>query len=145
MTAADRFSFAFDSRYVLPARLAGVQPDRAFVEVTDDVVRARFGPWTVETERSNVASAVVSGPYSVPKTIGPAHLSFRDRGLTFATNSRAGVCLSFREPVRGMDPFGLLRHPGLTVTVEDPQGLAQLLDPIGTGARDRQAGHEFRS
>ena len=139
MTKADRFSFEFDTRYALPARLVGVRPESSFVEVTDDVVRARFGPWTVETERSNVVSAEVSGPYSVPKTIGPAHLSLSDWGLTFATNPRAGVCLSFREPVRGMDPFGLLRHPGLTVTVEDPQALASLLDPIGTQRRDRQA------
>jgi len=139
MTARDRFPFAFDSRYALPARLLGVRPDTTFVEVTDDVVRARFGPWTVETPRSNVTSAEVSGPYSVPKTIGPAHLSFSDRGLTFATNPSAGVCLTFRDPVRGIDPLGLIRHPGLTVTVEDPEALAHLLDPIGTERRERQS------
>ena len=46
-------------------------------------------------------AARVTGPYSVPKTLGPAHLSFRDRGLTFATTSRQGVCVEFHRPVPG--------------------------------------------
>jgi hypothetical protein len=29
-----------------------------------------------------------------------------------------------REPVRGIDPFGAVPHPGLTVTVEDREGFA---------------------
>lgn len=139
MTSTDRFSFAFDSRYAVPARLLGVRPDSAWVEVTDERITARFGPWKVETERSNVAEVSTSGPYSIPKTIGPAHLSFRDRGLTFATNPHAGACLQFREPVRGIDPLGLIRHPGLTVTVEHPDALAMLLDPIGMARRGREA------
>ena len=58
---------------------------------------------------------------------GPAHLSFADRGLTFATNDVAGVCFTFREPVTGIDPLGTVRHPGLTVTVAAPQDLAALV------------------
>jgi len=37
------------------------------------------------------------------------------------------VCLEFHEPVTGIDPLGLIRHPGLTVTVADPEGLAAAL------------------
>lgn len=88
---------------------------------------ARFGPWVVRTPLTNVVDATVSGPYATAKTIGPAHLSFSDQGLTFATNGDRGVCLSFEQPVAGMDPLGLLRHPGLTVTVADPEALVDAL------------------
>jgi hypothetical protein len=67
---------------------------------------------------------VHTGPYSLIKTIGPAHLSFADRGLTFATNSERGLCIRFATPVRGLDPLGLVRHPAVTVTVADCDGLA---------------------
>jgi hypothetical protein len=84
---------------------------------------------------------VVTGPYAIPKVIGPPHLSFGDRGLTFASNPDAGTCVRFHQPVAGIDPFGLLRHPGLTVTVEDPEALAGLLD-TNTAALDAVAGDE---
>ena len=71
----------------------------------------------------------MTGPYSVPKTLGPAHLSFRDRGLTFATTSRQGVCVEFHRPVTGIDPLGLIHHPGLTVTVAEPEALVDELEP----------------
>jgi hypothetical protein len=122
------FPFAVDPRFNLPARLAAVDPGAAEVRVDDDGLVAVFGRWRVETPLANVAGATVTGPYSVPKVIGPAHLSLRDRGLTFATNARAGVCIRFVTPVRGIDPFGIVRHPALTVTVEDTGALAELLD-----------------
>ena len=37
------------------------------------------------------------------------------------------VCLRLREPVPGIEPTGLLRHPGVTVTVADPDELVRLL------------------
>ncbi|MCU1496134.1 MAG: hypothetical protein JWM47_87 [Acidimicrobiales bacterium] len=122
-----RFDFAFDGLYRLPARLFGVHEDNAWVEIGGDSFEARFGRWRVRTPLGNVTGVEVSGPYALPKTVGPPHLSFADRGLTFATNGQRGVCVSFREPVRGMDPLGLIRHPGLTVTVADPDGLVEAL------------------
>jgi hypothetical protein len=122
------FPFAVDPRFRLPARLAAVDPGAATVQVDDERLTAVFGRWRVETPLANVAGAAVTGPYSLPKVIGPAHLSMRDRGLTFATNARAGVCIRFVTPVRGIDPFGLVRHPALTVTVADTGALAELLD-----------------
>ena len=56
---------------------------------------------------------------------GPAHLSFADRGVTFATTTRKGVCFTLREPVPGIAPFGLLPHPGVTVTVAEPERLLE--------------------
>ena len=118
-----RIPFAFDLPHELAARAFGVNRRNAYVELDDERFFARLGPWTVDTDRANIRGAGVTGPYSFLKTAGPAHLSMVDRGLTFATNGRSGVCLEFRVPVRGMDPLGVLRHPGLTVTVQDPDAL----------------------
>lgn len=142
------FDFAIDGTYRWPAKVFGVHDGSAWVEVDADTLEARFGPWRVRTPLTNVTGVEVSGPYGTAKTIGPAHLSLADRGLTFATNGDRGVCISFRQPVTGMDPFGLLRHPGLTVTVADPDGLVAALR--GTGAarsdleeqRDEQAAED---
>jgi hypothetical protein len=66
------------------------------------------------------------------KVFGPPHLSIADRGLTFATNARRGVCIRFHHPVAGIEPLGVVRHPGLTVTVDDPEGLVDALSqPAG--------------
>jgi hypothetical protein len=123
-----RFEFRFAGPYRVAAAAFGVTPRRAYVDVDSDRLSARFGPWVVETERSNVAATEVTGPYGVLKTIGPARLSLKDRGPTFATNSEVGLCIRFREPVPGMDPLGRIRHPALTVTVEDVEGLAAALE-----------------
>ena len=125
--ARRRFSFAFDPAFRPIDLLLGVTPRRAFVEVDGERLVARFGRWRVETPRSNVAAAEVSGPYSLVKVMGPPRLSLADRGLTFATNAARGVCVRFREPVKGIDPLGVIRHPGLTVTVDDPDGLVEAL------------------
>lgn len=122
-----RFNFAFDPRMAAAALPFGITPLTARVEVADGELHARFGPWSVHTSVDNVASAEVTGPYSWPKVIGPPHLSLRDRGVTFATNTRRGVCIRFREPVSALVPGGLLKHPGLTVTVDRPEELVAAL------------------
>lgn len=124
------FPFRFDPRYRLAALPFGVTPGRASVTVGNGSLRARFGPWTVATPLTNVAGAEVTGPYGLAKTVGPAHLSFVDRGLTFATNGERGLCIRFREPVRGMDALGVLRHPALTVTVADVDGFRELIEAL---------------
>jgi hypothetical protein len=135
-----QYRFAFTPPFQWVARVFGVDPGSAGVTLEHDRFVAQFGPWRVETPLSNLAGAEVTGPYQWPKVIGPAHLSLRDRGLTFATNDRQGVCIRFREPVRGIDPLGLLRHPALTVTVADPASLAEVVAHAaslnGTAERD---------
>lgn len=105
------------------ARAFAPNPLHSYVEITDEYLTARFGPWRVHTPLSNVAEASISGPYALIKIAGPPRLSLVDRGLTFATNAQVGVCLRFRDPVSGIEPTGRFRHPGLTVTVDDPEGL----------------------
>jgi hypothetical protein len=123
-----RFPFRFHPAFTVPAALLGVTPSNSEVVIHDDELVARFGRWSVRTPLGNITSATVTGPYSWPKVIGPAHVSLADRGLTFASNPDEGVCIRFERPVRGAEPLGLLRHPALTVTVEDTAALAELLD-----------------
>ncbi|MGN6414693.1 hypothetical protein [Flexivirga sp.] len=121
------FEFDFEPRYRWAARPFGIV-GHSYIELTGEEFVARFGPWCVRTPRANIASCALSGPYGFVKTAGPAHLSLADRGLTFATNSRQGLCVEFSTPVRGIDPLGLIRHPNLTVTPADPAGLARTLE-----------------
>jgi hypothetical protein len=122
-----RFEFAFAPSYLRLSRVFLITPERAWVDVDDETFEARFGLYRVRTPRSNVAGAEVTGPYAFWKTAGPARYAITDRGLTFATNGDRGVLIRFAEPVRGLDPLGVLRHPELTVTVADFDGLAALL------------------
>ena len=123
-----RFAFRFDPAYRVPALLFGVLPSTAWVEVDDEELRARFGPWSLRTPRANVASASETGGFGFLKTAGPAHLSFTDRGVTFATNGDRATCVLFHEPVKAIDPSGLIRHPGATFTVADPPALIAALE-----------------
>jgi hypothetical protein len=129
MTGADRFAFRFADSYRRPARLFGITPETAWVDVGADSMDARFGPWRVRTPLANISRVAVTGPYAFLKTAGPARLAITDRGLTFATNGERGVLISFHSPVRGLDPLGVLRHPELTVTVADIDGFVERLRP----------------
>jgi hypothetical protein len=125
-----RFEFRFTRPYRLAALPFGITPRTTHVEVTDGSggeLRVRFGPWSLRTPLSNVVSAQRTGPFAFPKTAGPPHLSFSDRGVSFATNGEDGVCVLLGEPVAGIDPTGRIKHPGVTMTVRDVDGLLSLL------------------
>jgi hypothetical protein len=121
-----RFEFAFSRPLSWPLALLGVTPWTAHVDVTDDEFAVRFGPWSLVTPLSNVEGAEVTGPYLPFKVIGP-HISLADRGATFGTTWRQGVCVRFRRAVPGALPGGLLTHPAVTVTVADADRLAAVL------------------
>jgi len=129
-----QFDFAFDPAHQAASLPFGVTPATSFIRVDETDLWVRFGLWSVRTSLANVIGYECSGPYSFAKTAGPARLSFADKGLTFATNHRAGVCLSFAEPIRGIDPLGLIRHPGLTVTPADRDGFVAALQDAGIPA-----------
>ena len=127
-----RFPFRFDSAYRRLARLFGVTPEHAWVDLGEEELEARYGPWRVRTPVRNIAAADGTGPYAFLKTAGPARLAITDRGLTFASNGDRGVCITFHSPVPGIDPFGRIRHPELTVTVLDVDGLVEALARLDT-------------
>jgi hypothetical protein len=122
-----RFPFAFDPLVAPAAAMFGATPLSAWVDVDGDTLTIRFGLWSLRTSLRNVAGAERTGPYSWWKVAGPPHLSFADRGVTFATSTRGGVCIRFERPVAAALPFGLLRHPSATVTVDDPDALVEAL------------------
>ncbi|MBB6550579.1 hypothetical protein [Nonomuraea rubra] len=133
MSHEEEFGFAFEERYRPLLAVLGIRPSTCRLTLTGELLRVRFGPWLVLSPRRNVTGVELSGPYSPVKAIG-VRVSLADGGLTFGSSTTQGVCICFRRSVSGSEPFGLLRHPALTVTVEDPARLIGLLTPAGRPA-----------
>ena len=126
---SSRHDFAFAAPYRLPALALGITPRTAWVEVDEPgtaspELRVRFGLWRLRTPLSNITDVTRTGGFAYLKTVGPPHLSLTDRGVTFATNGDAALCLALATPVPGIDPTGRIVHPGVTLTVADPDRLA---------------------
>lgn len=121
-SAVDEFRFDFDRRFVGPLALLGVRPATAWVRVDDARLRIRFGPWRLSTSLSNICDLQVTQNYRFYRAIGPRG-SLADGGATFGTNTRAGLCICFREPVGALLGPRAWRHPAVTVTVADIDGL----------------------
>jgi hypothetical protein len=124
-----RFAFRFTRPYLVVGLPFGVRPSTCHVQVSADRVAVKFGPWRAAVAMDNIVDVSLTGPYQFLKTAGPAHLSLADRGVTFASNGDRGVCLRLRTPIAAIEPTGLLRHPGITVTVAECDGLAEILRP----------------
>jgi hypothetical protein len=124
------FDFAFAASYRLAALVFGVTPATTAALLGPEGLRVRFGAWRLRTPLANIAGAETTGGFSWIKTAGPAHLSFADRGVTFATNGDAAVCLTFHTPVAGIDPTHLIKHPGATLTVADPAAFVAHLEAL---------------
>lgn len=125
--AVQSFDFHFTPAYALAARPFGIRPGTTTVEVGPRWLYVRYGPWRLATPRDNIISAEVTGGFSFVKTAGPPHLSFSDRGISMTTNGDAALCLTFHEPVPAIDPTATITHPGATLAVDDPRGLAEAL------------------
>ncbi|HZU79734.1 MAG TPA: hypothetical protein VE991_07435 [Acidimicrobiales bacterium] len=121
------YPYAVDYRFA-PMWLAfGFVPGRDAVRITaDGDFVASFGLARVRTPLENIDGAHVTRDYRWWTAIG-VRLSFADDGLTFGTNTRAGVCVHFREKVPGVLPVGRRGHSALTVTVADLQDLVARL------------------
>jgi hypothetical protein len=130
-----RFEFRFAPSYQRAARVFGVTPERTWVEVGEERLEVRYGPWHVSTPIANIARVQITGPYRYIKTAGPARLGITDLGLTFASNGDRGVEITFHQKIAGVEPLGLLRHPELTVTVAEADALAELLAQRTGGER----------
>jgi hypothetical protein len=134
--SVERFAFEHDPRFALPLRLLGVRPRTCWVELDDAHFTARFGPWRLRTPVTNLAGVCRTGPFTWFKAIGPRG-SLADRGATFGTAPRGGVCVTFHEPVGALLGEGRMLHPGLTVTVADPEALLKAVRArIGEGPGD---------
>lgn len=118
------FPYHFDKRFKALLWPLGARVGKDGVTLTEDKFCATFGHWKLETPLSNVKGAHVTRDYEWFKAIG-MRLSFVDSGLTFGTNTKAGVCVHFVEPAPKV--IGLRDHAAITVTVEDCEGLVDLL------------------
>lgn len=118
------FPLDVDRRYrilLAPFRLG---PDDGVRLTEDDRFVAMFGRLKLETPLDNVTGAHVTTGYRWWKAIG-ARLSFADDGLTFGSNTAAGVCVHFAERVPKV--VGFRDHSALTVTVAEPDALVEAL------------------
>lgn len=116
----ETFAFRFDPKFRLPLLGLGITPGNSTVRIDHETFDARFGPFRLRTPLANLKDVQITRDYLWIKAIGP-RVSRSDRGATFGTNTEGGVCVCFHKPVRAL--FGV-KHPGLTVTVEDIDGLA---------------------
>ena len=126
-TPARDFAFAFDPSFRLPARLFGVTAGHVPHHPDRNRIACALRPVAHPYHPRQHPQRVRHRPYHYLKVAGPAHLSFSDRGLTFATNARRGVQFDFHSPIAGIEPTGRLRHPNLTVTPADWTGLIEAI------------------
>src|SRR5258708_32639114 len=112
-----RFDFRFASAYRLAARPFGITPERAWVQIDDEHLLAKYGPWRLRTTLANISRVAITGPYRFYRTAGPAPLVITDGGLTFATNGEQGALLPFPRGVPATDPRRLVRHPDRTLAL----------------------------
>lgn len=122
---AELFRYDVDRRFLPLLVPLAVRPGHDGVHIGDDGrLAANLGWFRVATDVSNVEGAHVTRDYRWWTAVG-VRLSMADDGLTFGTNSRAGVCIHFREKVPSLlRPKG---HSALTVTVADFDRLARVL------------------
>jgi hypothetical protein len=117
------FPYAVDRRWAPLFRLLGVK-DTDGVQVSDGMMRATFGRVSVETPTGNVDHTQVTGPHRWYTAVG-LRLALTDDSITFGTNHRRGLRISFVEPVPKV--IGVRDHSTLWVSVADPDGLAAAL------------------
>lgn len=126
------FEFEFESQFGWLLRPLGITSGNSSVSIGDGEFRAKFGRWEVVTPLTNITGYQRSGDYKWYRAIG-IRGSWVDHGLTFGSSTRRGVCLKFAEPIDKVIP-GMKRHPGITVTVADPDGLVAALEAAGVAA-----------
>ena len=120
------FPYAFDSRFTPVFVSLGVQASRHGVTLTEDGrFVATYGLFRVDTPLGNIADAHITGGYRWWSAVG-VRLSFVDDGLTFGTNTDAGVCVHFRRKIRPV--LGFREHSALTVSVADVEGLIRAFE-----------------
>ena len=123
----EEFAFRFDTKFRPMLLALGVHPGNSSVALTDDDrLVARVGRWKGDTPLANIDCIETSGPYRWYRAIG-LRGSAVDNGITFGTTVAGGVCVTFHEPIPRIIP-GMRAHPGLTMTVEDVEGLAAAIE-----------------
>jgi hypothetical protein len=127
-----RFAYRLGSRSWPVLRLFGVRgPEDAWVDLTEDVLVARFGRFETRTTISNIRRWRIEGPWRWITAIG-VRRSIRHGDISFGGSHEGGVRLDVEEPFR----VWRFRAPALYVTVEDLDGLADALRQLGVPGQD---------
>src|SRR5690242_10451811 len=127
-----RYPIRIGDRSRLFLRIAfGVRPDRAWVDVGDAVIRARFGRFEVTAPLADATRWRIEGPWLWITAIG-VRMSLRHRDLSFAGSPRGGVRVDFRPRVR----YRFLRLPAIYYGVEDLERFAAELTSLGIPGED---------
>jgi hypothetical protein len=129
----ERFPLRMRRRWTLLLLPFGVTPSRAWVEVDDDRVRARFGWSSVNEPLANVERWAITGPYRWWRALGMRWTVFK-WDVTFGSDAHGGVRLDFRQPFRLLG----VQHPQLYVTADDLEGLAEALRRRGIPGTDER-------
>ncbi|QWC84514.1 hypothetical protein KLP28_13195 [Nocardioidaceae bacterium] len=119
------YDFRFSPVYLAAGLPFGITPMTSGVVLDGEGLRVRYGPWRLRTPLANITGATLTGDFAFLKTAGPPHLSFSDRGVSFTPNGDRAVCLTFRDPVAGIDPTRVIKHPGATLGIRDVEGFVR--------------------
>jgi len=121
----ENFPYAIDPKLRPVIALFGFRSSKDAVTLGDDgTFLATFGFVKIQTARSNITGAHITRGYRWWTAVG-VRGSMVDDGLSFGSNSNAGVCIHFAEKVPS--PLRRSGHSALTVTVADLEGLTRAL------------------
>lgn len=132
-SSVHRFPLRMRMPWKLALMLWGVRPSTAYVDLMEDRLQIRYGPWRTATRLDNVARYDITGPYRWWAAIGPRR-SVRNGDFSYGTSAHGGVCLTFHRAVRCWP----VRPTQLTVTVDDLEGFAAALQAAGIPGADRR-------
>lgn len=142
--AQTKYPIAIEPRFRLLLRvLFGVTSERAWVELSEDQLTARFGWYTFAVPIDQITSCSIEGPWRWITAIG-VRRSIRHGDVSFAGGTCGGVRLDLRAPVK----WTIFRVPAFYVGVADLAGFAAALSTLGIpgdDAREAIGGPEART
>ena len=131
-----RYPIRIGSRSRLFLRIAfGVTQERAYAELGDDLLRARFGWFSFTAPLANVTGWRIEGPWRWVTAIG-VRMNVTKRDVSFCGSPRGGVRLDFDPRVR----WGPLRILTAYYGVEDLEGMAAAIAARGIPGEDARKG-----
>ncbi|MGB0652796.1 MAG: hypothetical protein ACPGQL_06305 [Thermoplasmatota archaeon] len=123
-TGGRHFPYRFDDRWKGLFALLGVKRTDGVTVTEDGRLVATYGRWRIDTPLANVAATEVTGPHRWYTAVG-LRLSFTDTSITFGTNHKLGLSITFKEKLPKV--IGRKDHRFLWVSVEQPEALAAAL------------------
>ena len=125
--ARQRFPMRIERSWRIPLLVWGVRTSKAYIDLDDTRLQARFGFTSLATELTNITSYELTGPWNSFTAFG-IRRGIRGGDASFCSNAREGVYVRFREGVR----WGPIFHPrALTVTPEDRGAFVRALEARG--------------